>query len=209
MANLAICAEGVFIDCRRQGYSSAISRVKKYFDLQNSIKKKGSQIAIQQVFDLKRYLESSIQETIMSQGLLAMHESGELDFAKEILDRVDWKSNENKPFGFMTQVVALYGKYGCKELFYPYAEEMLNNPQMKQPLIVALEGMLREYPERNEEVFDWWNSHEGNIMQVQKAEDRQQQFLDMKQKVQQLLNEGKVAEARELLEELKKLAGSK
>lgn len=183
MAKLAFLAEGVNVALRLEEYETAYERAEQYFLLRNKIVNKPQDAAFEQVFDFKQYLADDACKTIMQQTLNAMLYVGPKPLAKSIFDSVDWADETNKPFGFMMQLVELYGKYGEDTLFFPYAEKILNNSQMKQPFMVTLEGLVRDYPERLPHLLSW-----------------------LKQKVQLMINEGNVQEARELLEVLKTLA---
>lgn len=203
-ARLACLAEGVQIALEQQDYAEVLKQVQQYFDLKNQIEKGIPNIAAFQILDLTRYTEDEAKERMMQSALSAMEASGQYDMAAAIFDMVNWSDEKKKPFAFMVRLVELYGKSGRAASFFPYAKQIMQNPQMKKPFLVALEGLVRDYPERRAEVTAWMNQKNGIAPKKQLSPEMAQLVSALKADIQVLLKEGKAAEARVLLEELKK-----
>ena len=96
------------------------------------------------------------------------------------------------------------GRSGNAALFYKYAKQIINNPKMRNPFMLSLEGMLKEHPERQEEVSAWLNQQNKSVSPKTISPEMAQLVGELKANIQVLLKEGKASEAKMLLEELKK-----
>lgn len=203
--SLACHVEGISIELARGNYIEVLRRAKEFFSLRELIRSKGAEFAIQQVFDFKKYMEEEEQNSVIEHGLQAIILSGQMEMASAFLDKINWLDKNVRPFGFMTQLVELYGRYGIEKLFFPYANQIISNEAMKKPFMVAVENMVRNYPEREVAVSNWLNGDFGLGRKKQLSPEMIQLVEALKANVQVLLNEGKVEEAKSLLTELKKI----
>ena len=165
---------------------------------------RGSATAVQQVFDLKKYLEEGIKHQMISFGIRAAMDAGKSSRAKVFSDLVDWNNQERRPFDLMLQLVELYGKSGVEETFFPYAEKIIQNPGTKNQFMVMLENLIREYPERKNTITSWLQNQNNKTQKKQMSSEMAQLVNALKANIQVLLKEGKATEAKMLLEELKK-----
>jgi len=148
---------------------------------------------------------NEIRECLISVGL----KCGEKDAVKPYLERIVWNDENNKPFGVMVSLAEAYGETGDGELFFHYAEQILKNPQMKNPFFVTLEGILREHPERKAEISAWMLQKSAEEKQQKADTELQKLVAQLKANIQLLLAAGKTEEAKELLEALKELVPEK
>ena len=202
---LVLMAEGINVELRRKNYEKVLRMAKEYFNLYRTIKDKGSQMTIQQVFDLKKYMERDVIENVISCGMSAIILSEQYDMAKFLMDKIDWTNTERKPFGIMLQLADFYGKSGRGDVFFPYAEQIINNPAMKKPFTVTLGDIVRDYPERKDEISAWLEKITGRT--VKKAVNPEMEKLaeQLKQNIRALLTAGNTTDAKMLLQGLKEL----
>lgn len=201
---LAYLVEGTPIEINLKKGEVALKHAEAFFELKKKILSKAETFAVQQVFDLKKYLEADIENQMISFGIRAAIEAKKYSRAKVFLDCVEWSNPEKRPFDKMLLLVELFGKSGPDEVFFVYAEKLIKNQGMKNQFLVALENMLQEYPERKEVVIAWMNKQNGITPKKQLSPEMAQLVEALKANIQVLLNEGKTAEAKTLLEELKK-----
>lgn len=202
---LACLAESIRAEGKRENYAAVLEKVREYFALRETVLNKESQVAVQQVFDLRKYVTEEYVQTMIAYGLVAVLQSQQYDMAKELFERIPWTDEENKPFGAMVQLIEIYGKSGISELFFPYAEQIINNPQMKKPFLVSLEGLIRDYSQRKEAVSAWLQRFTGPVQKQMVNPELQKLAEQLKQNIKVLLEAGKVAEAKELLTALKEI----
>lgn len=202
---LARLVEIIPVELSLQHYESVIEKVDRFFNLRKDIIKKNEETIIQQVFDLKKYLEEDMIKPMVSCGLYAVGFLGRYEKASKFLDHIDWTNKEKRPYDIMLQLTDLYGKSGMDSIFFPYAEKIIKNSAMEKQFKVALENLVRDYPEREAAIVNWLQQIKGIGSKKQMTPEMVQLVEMLKQNIQMLINEGKVAEAKELLAELKKL----
>ena len=105
----------------------------------------------------------------------------------------------------MLHLIEIYGKSGRDDLFFKHAERIVENSKMRDPFMVSLSGMLQEHPEREEKISLWLSKQNGIASKKQLSPEMTQLVEALKVNIQVLINEGKTAEAKQLLEELKKI----
>lgn len=202
---LACMAEGVPLQLRRKNYEEALRMAEKYFRLYRIVTEKGEAVTTQKVFDLTKYLEKETIDGVITNAMTAVILSAQYDRAKLFLDYVDWTNTEKKPFGIMMQLVELYAKSGNGELFFPYAEQILNNPGMKKPFTVSLGDLVRDYPERKDTISAWLAKITGRAPKRAVNPELEQLAEQLKQNIKAMIDAGNVAEAGMLLQGLKEM----
>lgn len=202
---LAFLVEGIQIDAKRECHAEILPKVKEYFELRNYILEKGSEFVIQQVLDLKKYLDNQYVQYIIKQGIMSAVEVEQYDMAQKLLNLIPWDDEKNKPFEMMVYLVEVYGKNGVPEIFYPYAERMMKNPQMKKTFIIALEGLVRDYPERRMAVDSWLRQLSGEEKKAQASAEIMKLAVQLKQNIRSLIVAGNLATAKDLLAGLKEV----
>ena len=201
---LACLAEGIHIESERKQYDEVLAYVETYFAIMEKIKKGVSDLAVQQILDLTKYFEVEELERVMLYAVDAAQKMKRWDKAKFIFDIVDWTDEKRKPFAFMVQLVNFYGVSHRSDMFFSYAEKIMENSRMKSPFLVSLDGLLQEHPELQEDIFVWINKRNRATSKKQLSPEMEQLVEALKANIQVLINEGKAEEAKMLLEELKK-----
>ena len=196
MARLVYQFEGIKVEMAKQNYEGALRRIENYLELKEKIVKGGSTYAIQQVFDFKKYLEEKNMSFIINNGLVAMANSGQCAMAKKIIGYIDWSSETHRPYDSMLHLVELYGKTGRDDLFFPYAEQIVKNPGMKNPFMVSLDGLVRDYPERRAAVQQWLDRMSGKKPAV--SAEMQALAGQIKNNIRVLLKANQPEEAKKL-----------
>lgn len=184
--------------------SEKLKLVQEWLLQRDNIRKNAERMQVQEIFDFRIYLSAEYEKGILLYGIQIAAVTESYDMLSALLERVDWKNKEEKPFEEMLLLVDIYGKSGRRDLFFPYAEQIMENPKMNNPFMVSLNGLLQEHPELQNEVNAWLKNLDGNANKKQLSTEMGRLVEMLKANIQVLLKEGKTAEAKMLLEELKK-----
>ena len=204
LPNLVCLTECIIAAGEKKDYAELMANVLKWIEQRTAIRENPDRMLTQEVFDFRVYLSCEYEKKMILFGIQAASLLQAYEVLPVLFDRVDWSNEEEKPFEEMLHLVELYGKTGREDLFFTYADKIMENSRMKNPFMVSINGMLQEHPERKEEVSAWLNKRNGVAPKKQLSPEMAQLVEALKANIQTLLNEGKVAEAKMLLEELKK-----
>lgn len=204
LPNLVCITECIVAAGEKKDYMGLLENVLKWIAQKNVISKNPDCILTQEVFDFRVYLSQEYKRKIILSGIQVASLLEEYETLPVLFDEVDWLNEIEKPLEEMLLLMEIYGKSGRDDIFFPYAEKIMANPRMKNPFEVSLSGLLQEHPELREKVSEWINRKAGVGQKKQLSPEMIQLIEALKANIQVLLNEGKTAEAKQLLEELKK-----
>lgn len=204
IVKLVYLTVGSIVEMQCGNYAKVLQTVSEWLELKEQISGSKEEDTVQMISDLQSFLSPEYEQEILVRGIHALIEAEEYSNAERMLERISWSDEEHKPFEEMILLTKLYGKSGRPELFFPYAERIMKNLQMKESFLVALQDMIREYPERREELSEW----------LRKFEPKQKKAVNpelaklaeqLKRNIRKLIAAGNKTEARELIAGLKEL----
>ena len=205
LPNLVCLTECLVAAGQLKDYVNVLGLASDWLKQRDKIRENQERMLAQEVFDFHVYTAKEYEKRIIFLGIQAASILEKYEFLPMLLGRVEWSNEEEKPFEEMLHLIEIYGKSGRDDLFFKHAERIVENSKMRDPFMVSLSGMLQEHPEREEKISLWLSKQNGIASKKQLSPEMTQLVEALKVNIQVLINEGKTAEAKQLLEELKKI----
>lgn len=179
--------------------------IREWLRQRDQIRNKAEQMQGQEIFDFRSYLSPDYEKNVLFCGIQAALKGEAYEILAMFLNRIDWSNEEKKPFEEMMHLFDAYGKSGRGELFFPYAEQIINNPQMKKPFFVALQGLIHSYPQRKDEISAWLDKQKGMEQKKQLTPEIEELIEQVMQNIKILMAAGQMDEAKELIQAVKEI----
>jgi len=144
LPNFVCLIEMIQIKEHQEQYETVLRYVKSFFEQRKNLIEAKNYYTEQAVFDFLDYLSDKKERDVIDTGIHAIAKTGNCEMAKELLDRVDWLNEEELAYGPICWLVELYEKVRKEELFYPYAEMVMQNKKLKGKFAILLKNMLQK-----------------------------------------------------------------
>lgn len=184
-------------------YEELICYAWQWLEQRERIKELGDAVLVQEIFDYRIYLTKEYMQQIIKYGIYGMANSEKYELLSEFLHRVDWTDEKEELSEHIFLMTDIYGKTGNGDWFFPYAEQIIKNLQLKKELFASLQRLVLSYPQRKEEVSAWLDKYSKPKAKI--TSEVEKLAIQLKQNIRDLIAGGDVSAANELIQGLKEL----